>query len=583
MVNWNGILVVMGDFNEVKEAGERYGVVLEKGIPDHHLNILKEFEVDYGPTSFWFFHSWLKMEGFHNLVNREWVASKKSISYKLKKDHLKRFSSIDAKVDQGCASEEDIMDRKDSLYFLGELDRMEANDLAQKAKIKWALEGDENTSFFHDAVSFNPLSPCQRDNMEIISLMVKSRELFGIVVVIVRRVRMDSRSSSFFTIFCDLIEDDVACFVLHAFTCKAEELELFKRAYIDRDNMSISHLIIFMGFVEVLMLLLLVVPALVLGEPFCLRLVTSSRKFDALQAVVENVALSDQCDSWQWSLDVSARYSVASVRALVDAHILDVDIMATSWNRAHLFLEGVGEDSSVAHMKLSHVCYKFDAFCNIKEGFFVTKLENQKKFLFTYGMGEVLIEEGSKGLIVPGVFYAPEEEGIEQDLVIVKGNLYSTKVQTFNDFVTFLNLIKNDDIVSQEWDIFRNRFNKVVKWFFNHYLDRSLPGPIPPVVNGVEIHLFDLYKLIENLGGYLSVHFSQDFDMVGEIMGLSKGNREEIKRCYMNFLEIFTSHFKTTRALRKGHNNALMEPALKAEKDKECLGYHRWDFGEDGA
>nr|GEW88212.1 ARID DNA-binding domain-containing protein [Tanacetum cinerariifolium]GEW88223.1 ARID DNA-binding domain-containing protein [Tanacetum cinerariifolium] len=496
MVNWNGILVVMGDFNEVKEAGERYGVVLEKGIPDHHLNILKEFEVDYGPTSFWFFHSWLKMEGFHNLVNREWVASKKSISYKLKKDHLKRFSSIDAKVDQGCASEEDIMDRKDSLYFLGELDRMEANDLAQKAKIKWALEGDENTSFFHDAVSFNPLSPCQRDNMEIISLMVKSRELFGIVVVIVRRVRMDSRSSSFFTIFCDLIEDDVACF------------------------------------------------------------------FDALQAVVENVALSDQCDSWQWSLDVSARYSVASVRALVDAHILDVDIMATSWNRAHLFLEGVGEDSSVAHMKLSHVCYKFDAFCNIKEGFFVTKLENQKKFLFTYGMGEVLIEEGSKGLIVPGVFYAPE----------VTLNILSLEL-----------LEKQGFEVGQEWDIFRNRFNKVVKWFFNHYLDRSLPGPIPPVVNGVEIHLFDLYKLIENLGGYLSVHFSQDFDMVGEIMGLSKGNREEIKRCYMNFLEIFTSHFKTTRALRKGHNNALMEPALKAEKDKECLGYHRWDFGEDGA
>nr|GEX57170.1 ARID DNA-binding domain-containing protein [Tanacetum cinerariifolium] len=290
-----------------------------------------------------------------------------------------------------------------------------------------------------------------------------------------------------------------------------------------------------------------------------------------------------------------------------------------------------------------HVCYKLDAFCKSREDFFVTKLENQKKFLFTYGMGEVLIEEGSKGLIVPDVFYAPEvtlnilslellekqgfkvgydgnrctlslmfkdkkvqnfdedrmrrmqnqymqnyfesikEEGIEQDLVRVKGNLYSTKVQTFNDFVTFLNLIKNDDIVSQEWDFFRNRFNKVVKWFFNHYLDRSLPGPISPVVNGVEFHLFDLYKLIENLKGYLSVHFSQDFDMVGEIMGLSKGNGEEIRRCYMNFLEIFTSHFKTAIAPRKGHNDALMEPALKAEKDKECLGHHQWDFGKDGA
>ncbi|GJV79847.1 ARID DNA-binding domain-containing protein [Tanacetum coccineum] len=52
-----------------------------------------------------------------------------------------------------------------------------------------------------------------------------------------------------------------------------------------------------------------------------------------------------------------------------------------------------------------HVCYKLDAFCNIKEGFSVTKLENQMKFLFTYGMGEVLIEEGGKGLIVPDLEY----------------------------------------------------------------------------------------------------------------------------------------------------------------------------------
>ncbi|GKA50242.1 hypothetical protein Tco_0743315 [Tanacetum coccineum] len=88
--------------------------------------------------------------------------------------------------------------------------------------------------------------------------------------------------------------------------------------------------------------------ALVLGESFCLRLLTSSRKrgvlrryprggaessqFDSLQAAIENVSLSDQCDSWQWSLDVSVGYSVASLRALVDAHTLDVDTLATRWN-----------------------------------------------------------------------------------------------------------------------------------------------------------------------------------------------------------------------------------------------------------
>nr|GEY10271.1 ARID DNA-binding domain-containing protein [Tanacetum cinerariifolium] len=267
------------------------------------------------------------------------------------------------------------------------------------------------------------------------------------------------------------------------------------------------------------------------------------------------------------------------------------------------------------------------------------------KFLFTYGMGEVLIEDGGQGFLVPGVHYAPEvtlnifsldllkkqgfevkydgnrctlsymfnnkevqifdedklrtmkskyledyfesitkkDESMEQDLVRIKRNLYSTKVQTFNDFVAFLNLIKHDDVVNQEWDFFRNRFNKVVKWFYNYYLDRSLPGPIPPIINGVQIHFFDLYKLIERLGGYLSVYFCQEFDTIGDIMGLSRGNREEIKRCYINYLDVFTSHFKTARAPQQGYNNTLVESAWKAEKYRDCLGLHQWDFGENGA
>nr|GEU56506.1 ARID DNA-binding domain-containing protein [Tanacetum cinerariifolium] len=49
-----------------------------------------------------------------------------------------------------------------------------------------------------------------------------------------------------------------------------------------------------------------------------------------------------------------------------------------------------------------------DAFCNIKEGFSVTNLESQKKFLFTYGMGEILIEANGKSYIIPGVYYAPD-------------------------------------------------------------------------------------------------------------------------------------------------------------------------------
>nr|GEU53045.1 ARID DNA-binding domain-containing protein [Tanacetum cinerariifolium] len=55
-----------------------------------------------------------------------------------------------------------------------------------------------------------------------------------------------------------------------------------------------------------------------------------------------------------------------------------------------------------------HLCYKLDSFCNIKEGFSVNKLENQMKFLFTYGIGEVLIKDDGQGYLVLGVYYAPK-------------------------------------------------------------------------------------------------------------------------------------------------------------------------------
>nr|GEW44479.1 putative RNA-directed DNA polymerase, eukaryota, reverse transcriptase zinc-binding domain protein [Tanacetum cinerariifolium] len=141
---------------------------------------MKDLFVDYGPTPFRFFHSWLEVDGFRDLVTntwnndginnvngmvlfkkklqnlrkviRAWVGANKAASFVVKKFHQSRLSSIDAKIDQGIASEEDFKNRKDSLHTLGDIDRMEAKDLAQKAKVKWALEGDENTSFFHGSL-----------------------------------------------------------------------------------------------------------------------------------------------------------------------------------------------------------------------------------------------------------------------------------------------------------------------------------------------------------------------------------------------------------------------------------------------
>nr|GFB21425.1 hypothetical protein [Tanacetum cinerariifolium] len=69
--------------------------------------------------------------------------------FSFKRDHHVWLASIDAKVDQGCASKEDLKNRRDSIKILDEIQCLESKDLASKAKVKWAIEGDENTSFFH--------------------------------------------------------------------------------------------------------------------------------------------------------------------------------------------------------------------------------------------------------------------------------------------------------------------------------------------------------------------------------------------------------------------------------------------------
>nr|GEW05445.1 ARID DNA-binding domain-containing protein [Tanacetum cinerariifolium] len=71
------------------------------------------------------------------------------------------------------------------------------------------------------------------------------------------------------------------------------------------------------------------------------------------------------------------------------------------------------------------------------------------------------------------------------------------------------------------------------------------------------------------MGGYLSVNFGQEVDVIVEILGLTKGDGEEIKRCYISYLDVFTSYYKTARA---------PQIPTKVEKDSESLVSYQWNM-----
>ncbi|GJT19961.1 RNA-directed DNA polymerase, eukaryota [Tanacetum coccineum] len=138
---------------------------------------MRETNYDYGPSPFRFFHSWFAMEGFNSFVETTWkslniVEPNGLIRLKKKLQALKiaikawskeankrsndrkiniqqNLSEVDKLIDQGKSNDEILIKRITLLNDLQELNNRNAMEISQKAKIRWSIEGDENSKYFH--------------------------------------------------------------------------------------------------------------------------------------------------------------------------------------------------------------------------------------------------------------------------------------------------------------------------------------------------------------------------------------------------------------------------------------------------
>ncbi|GKA06302.1 retrovirus-related pol polyprotein from transposon TNT 1-94 [Tanacetum coccineum] len=144
------------------------GIILSRHLSDHRPIILKENSIDYGPMPFRMFHSWLSIDGFEQLVVdsndmsylkkkfqllkqkiKSWVQHHRDSDKNKHKEIQKELESIDKKIDQQCGQEGLLNTRRDLWKMLWDIKFTREKDLAQKEKVKLAIEGDENLKYFH--------------------------------------------------------------------------------------------------------------------------------------------------------------------------------------------------------------------------------------------------------------------------------------------------------------------------------------------------------------------------------------------------------------------------------------------------
>ncbi|GJV14368.1 RNA-directed DNA polymerase, eukaryota [Tanacetum coccineum] len=126
-------------------------VTLDRYLSDHRPILLLETHINYGPIPFRFNHSWFEIKGFDEFVETTWneyqVLEPNAMRYLNKKmKHLK--DQIRAWI-QGEGTSTTLDTRSSVLNSINDLDKLKAIELSQKAKIKWAIEGDENSKYYH--------------------------------------------------------------------------------------------------------------------------------------------------------------------------------------------------------------------------------------------------------------------------------------------------------------------------------------------------------------------------------------------------------------------------------------------------
>ncbi|GJZ98269.1 RNA-directed DNA polymerase, eukaryota, reverse transcriptase zinc-binding domain protein [Tanacetum coccineum] len=182
MHHHNGSYIMFGDMNAVRNAQERFGTTLNSIEADHFNSFIDStglVDLPIGGRSF----TWMNKAGTKlSKLDRFLISEDVTIRLpdvritaldRLWSDHnpillhidktdfgptpktvaLEEINSIEKRIDEGSAMPSDNVTASSFILKIEKIDKFASMDIIQKAHVKWDIEGDENSKFFHGLIN----------------------------------------------------------------------------------------------------------------------------------------------------------------------------------------------------------------------------------------------------------------------------------------------------------------------------------------------------------------------------------------------------------------------------------------------